>query len=80
MSNLDSLAIHLIQHGHWAEAICLYQDELGLSNPEAEQLVINLADESGIPYPGRILTWIAIGFAGLSLFGLAGVLQFLLSR
>lgn len=80
MSNIDSLATHFIQQGHWAEAVCLYRDELGLSNAEAEQLVINLADETGIRYPGRLLSWLAIAFAGLSLFGLAGVLQFLFAR
>jgi hypothetical protein len=80
MSNLDSLATHLIQQGHWAEAVCLYRDELGLSSTQAEQLVFNLADRTGIRYPGRILSWFAIAFAGLSLFGLAGVLQFILAR
>jgi hypothetical protein len=80
MSNLDSLATHLIQQGHWAEAVCLYRDELGLSSSQAEQQVISLADQTGIRYPGRLLSWLAIAFAGLSLFGLAGVMQFILTR
>ena len=80
MSNLDSLATHLIQQGHWAEAVCLYRDELGLSLPQAEEIVLKLADNSGIQYPGRFLSWLAIAFAGFSLFGLVGVLQFVLSR
>jgi hypothetical protein len=80
MSNLDSLATHLIQQGHWAEAVCLYRDELGLSHPQAEKVVCQLADETGLRYPGRFLSWLAIAFAGLSLFGLAGVLQFVLGQ
>ncbi len=80
MSNLDSLATHLIQQGHWAEAVCLYRDELGLSLPQAEEIVLQLADNSGIQYPGRFFSWLAIAFAGFSLFGLVGVLQFVLSR
>ncbi len=80
MSNIDSLATHLIQQGQWAEAVCLYRDELGLSLPQAEEIVLQLADESGVQYPGRFLSWLAIAFAGFSLFGLAGVLQFVLTR
>jgi hypothetical protein len=80
MSNLDSLATHLIQQGHWSEAVCLYRDELGLSLPQAEEIVLQLADNTGIQYPGRFLSWLAIAFAGFSLFGLVGVLQIILSR
>jgi hypothetical protein len=80
MSNLDSLAIHLIRQGHWTEAVCLYRDELGLSLPQAEEIVHELADNTGIAYPGRFLSWLAIAVAGLSLFGLAGILQMVLSR
>ena len=80
MSNIDSLATHLIQQGHWSEAVCLYRDELGLSLPQAEEIVLQLADNSGIQYPGRFLSWLAIAFAGFSLFGLVGVLQLVLSR
>ncbi len=80
MSNIDSLATHLIQQGHWAEAVHLYRDELGLSMQQAEQIVLQLAEESGLNYPGRFLSWFALAFAGLSLFGLAGVLQFIMSR
>lgn len=80
MSNIESLATHLIQQGHWAEAVCLYRDELGLSLPQAEKIVLDLADSSGIQYPGRFLSWLAIAFAGFSLFGLAGILQFVLSK
>jgi hypothetical protein len=80
MSNLDSLATHLIQQGHWAEAVHLYRDELGLSMQQAEQIVLQLAEDSGLDYPGRFLSWLALAFAGLSLFGLAGVLQFIASR
>jgi hypothetical protein len=80
MSNIDSLATHLIHQGHWAEAVHLYRDELGLSMQQAEQIVLQLAEESGLNYPGRFLYWFALAFAGLSLFGLAGVLQFIVSR
>jgi len=80
MSNIESLATHLIQQGHWSEAICLYRDELGLSMSQAEQLVLQLADDSGINHPGKFMYWTAIAFAGLSLFGLAGVLQFFFAR
>lgn len=80
MSNLDSLATHLIQQGHWAEAVHLYRDELGLSMQQAEQSVFQLAEETGLTYPGRYLYWISLAFACLSLFGLAGVLQFIVSR
>ena len=80
MSNLESLATHLIQQGHWSEAVCLYRDELGLSLPQAEEIVLQLADNSGIQDPGRFLSWLAIAFAGFSLFGLVGVLQFVLTR
>jgi hypothetical protein len=80
MSNIDSLATHLIQQGHWSEAVCLYRDELGLSLPQAEEIVLQLADSSGIQYPGRFLSWLAIAFAGFSLFGLVSVLQIVLSR
>ena len=80
MSNIDSLATHLIQQGQWAEAVCLYRDEMGMSLPQAEEIVIQLADESGVVYPGRFLSWLAIAFAGLSLFCLVCVLQFILAR
>ena len=80
MSNIESLATHLIQQGYWDEAVCLYRDELGLSLPQAEEVVLQLADNSGIQYPGRFLSWLAIAFAGFSIFGLAGVLQLVLSR
>ena len=39
MSNLDSLAIHLIREGHWSEAVRLYRDELGVSLMQAEAKV-----------------------------------------
>jgi len=80
MPNIESLATHLIQQGQWAEAVRLYRDELGLSLPQAEEIVLQLADSSGIQYPGRFLSWLAIAFAGFSLFGLAGVLQLILSK
>lgn len=79
MSNIDSLALHLIQQGHWSEAVHLYRDELGLSLQQAEQIVLQLADETGINSPGRFFYWLAIAAAGLSLFGLAGVLQLFVS-
>jgi hypothetical protein len=47
---------------------------------QAEQIVLQLAEESGLNHPGRFLYWLALAFAGLSLFGLAGVLQFIASR
>ncbi|MEQ1824402.1 MAG: hypothetical protein ABL921_00575 [Pirellula sp.] len=80
MSNIDSLATHLIQHGHWSEAVHLYRDELGLSMQQAEQIVLQLADETGVTYPGRFLYWLSLAFAGLSLFGLAGALQLILAN
>jgi hypothetical protein len=80
MSNLESLATHLIQQGHWTEAVHLYRDELGLSLQQAEQIVVQLADETGISYPGRFLYWLALTFAGLSLFGLAGILHLIVSK
>ncbi len=80
MSNIESLATHLIQQGHWDEAVCLYRDELGLSLTQAEEVVLELADSSGLQYPGRFLSWLAIAFAGFSLFGLAGILQMVLAK
>jgi hypothetical protein len=80
MPNLEPLAIHLIQQGHWADAVQLYRDELGLSIQQAEQTVLQLAEESGVSNPGRFLYWIAIAFAGLSLFGLAGIAQYFVQR
>jgi hypothetical protein len=80
MSNIESLASHLIQQGHWTEAVHLYRDELGLTIQQAEQIVQQLADETGVNYPGRFLYWLSLAFAGLSLFGLAGVLQLVLAR
>jgi hypothetical protein len=64
MSNLDSLAIHLIREGQWAEAVCLYRDELGLSLPQAEQLVHRLADEYDVHCPRRLLHWLWIALGG----------------
>ena len=40
MSNLDSLAIHLIREGQWSEAISLYREELGVSVAQAEAKVL----------------------------------------
>jgi hypothetical protein len=79
MSNLDSLAIHLIRAGQWSEAIHLYRDEMGLSIPQAEQIVLGLADDYGLKHPQRLMTWVAIAFGGFSLFALASVLQMILS-
>jgi hypothetical protein len=80
MPNIDSLATHLIRQGHWTEAVHLYRDEMGLTMQQAEQIVLQLADETGVTYPGRFLYWLSLAFAGLSLFGLAGVLQLVLAR
>ena len=80
MPNIESLATHLIQQGQWAEAVCLYRDEHGLSLTQAEEIVLQLAVSSGVQYPGRFLSWLGIAFAGFSLFGLAGVLQLILSK
>lgn len=80
MPNLEPLAIHLIQQGHWAEAVELYRDELGLSIQQAEQTVVQLAEDAGVSNPGRFLYWLALAFAGLSLFGLAGVAQYFVPR
>jgi len=75
MSNIDSLATHLLKQGLWSEAVELYRDELGLSIQQAERIVASLAEETGISIPGRLLHWLALAFAGLSLFALAGLLQ-----
>jgi hypothetical protein len=75
MSNLDSLAIHLIREGHWSEAVRLYRDELGVSLMQAEAKVASLAEEYGVNHPERWTSWLAIAFAGLSLFVLVGLLQ-----
>lgn len=80
MSNIESLATHLIQQGHWTEAVHLYRDELGLTAQQAEKVVLQLADEAGVTYPGRFLYWLALAVAGFSLFGLAGVAQFIAAR
>jgi hypothetical protein len=79
MSNLDSLAIHLIREGQWSEAISLYREELGVSVAQAEAKVLALAEEYEILYPGRWAAWLTIGFAGLSLFALVFLLQMILS-
>ncbi|MBU6239823.1 MAG: hypothetical protein KGQ51_18560 [Planctomycetes bacterium] len=79
MSNLDSLAIHLIREGQWSEAISLYREELGVSMAQAEARVLALAEEYEILYPGRWGAWLTLAFAGLSLLGLVIVLQLILS-
>ncbi len=78
MSNLDSLAIHLIREGQWSEAVRLYRDELGLSVPQAEDLVSRIAEEYGLhSTAGRILCWLWIALAGSSLFFLVALLDWL---
>jgi hypothetical protein len=79
MSNLDSLAIHLIREGQWSEAISLYREELGVSMAQAEARVLALAEEYEILYPGGWGAWLTLAFAGLSLLGLVIVLQLILS-
>ncbi len=79
MSTLDSLAIHLIRDGQWSEAVLLYRDELGVTVNQAEAKVVSLAEEYGIFYPGRWLSWLSIAFGGFSLFALAMVLQIILA-
>ncbi|MFO0012638.1 MAG: hypothetical protein ACK553_07855 [Planctomycetota bacterium] len=79
MSNLDSLAIHLIREGHWSEAILLYREELGVSVAQAEAKVLALAEEYEILYPGRWAGWFTVAFAGMSLFALVALLQMILS-
>ncbi len=79
MSSLDSLAIHLIRAGQWSEAIGLYRDELGISIPQAEEIVAKLADEYSLRHPERFLSWLAIAFGGFSLFAIVAVLQLILS-
>jgi len=79
MSNLDSLAIHLIREGQWTEAILLYREELGVTMMQAESRVVALAEEYDILYPGRWGAWLAIAFGGLTLFGLAAILQIILA-
>lgn len=77
MSNLDSLAIHLIREGQWTEAVSLYRDELGVSFPQAEQLVGRLAEEYGLNTPGRLMNWLWIAFGGGSIFFMVAVLDFI---
>jgi hypothetical protein len=79
MSQLDSLAIHLIREGQWSEAIILYREELGVTMTQAEARVMALAEEYEILYPGRWNTWLAIAFGGLSLFALVSILQLILA-
>lgn len=79
MSNLDSLAIHLIREGQWSDAILLYREELGVTVAQAEARVLALADEYEILYPGRWAAWFTLAFAGLSLAGLVFLLQLILS-
>jgi hypothetical protein len=76
MSNLEPLAIHLIQQGHWDEAVGLYRDELGLSLRQAEQIVRELAEQTGLTNHGRTAMWLILAAAGLSLFGIASVAQY----
>jgi len=78
MSNIDSLARTLIREGHWSDAVRLYRDELGVSILQAEAKVATLAEENGVLHPGRWASWLAIAFAGFSLFVLAGCLQWFL--
>ena len=78
MSNLDSLAMDLIREGHWSDAVILYRDELGVSITQAEARVATLANECGISHPERWMTWLATAIAGLALFVLAGLLQWLI--
>lgn len=80
MSNLDSLAMHLIREGHWSDAVVLYRDELGVTMMQAEARVAALAEECGVLHPERWTAWLATAFAGLSLFVLAGLLQWIISR
>ena|GEM_PF-712050 len=79
MSNLDSLAMHLIREGHWSDAVFLYRDELGESITQAEQRVAALAEECGVRHPERWMNWLASAIAGFSLFVLAGLLQWLIA-
>jgi hypothetical protein len=79
MSNIDSLAAHLLKQGLWSEAVELYRDELGLTIQQAERIVAGLAEETGITIPGRFMSWLALALGGLSLFLLAGLLQWVAS-
>lgn len=80
MSNLDSLAMHLIREGHWSDAVVLYRDELGVTMVQAEARVAALAEECGVLHPERWTVWFATAFAGLSLFVLAGLLQWVITH
>ncbi|MCU0714676.1 MAG: hypothetical protein MUD03_00950 [Pirellula sp.] len=77
MSNLDSLAIHLIRAGQWSEAVCLYRDELGLSLPQAEQLVLRISEEYDLKHPGRLLSWLWIALAGFSILCMVALIDWL---
>ncbi|MFN7877334.1 MAG: hypothetical protein ACK5PB_18590 [Pirellula sp.] len=67
MSTIDSLAIHFIRHGQWADAVQLYRDELGLSIAQAEMKVYGLASEYEIQEPKRLLLWLWIALGGFSI-------------
>lgn len=77
MSNLDSLAIHLIREGQWTEAVKLYRDELGLSFPQAEKRVDRLAEDYELHAPGRLINWLWIAFGGGSIFFMVAVLDWI---
>ncbi|MCE3016582.1 MAG: hypothetical protein ACK56W_04750 [Pirellula sp.] len=75
MSNLDSLAIHLLREGQFEEAVDLYRDELGLTIPQAELLVHRLAEEYELRCPNRLITWLWIALAGFTMFFLGSFLS-----
>jgi len=75
MSNLDSLAVHLLREGQFEEAVCLYRDELGLTVPQAELLVQRLAEEYELHCPNRLITWLWIALAGFTMFFLGSFLS-----
>ncbi|MFM8570505.1 MAG: hypothetical protein ACKOAU_02800 [Pirellula sp.] len=79
MFHFESLVQTLIREGHWSEAICLYRDELGVSQVQAEARVQALAEELGVTDPYRWTQWIAMGLATCALLVLAGCLQWYLT-
>jgi hypothetical protein len=75
MSSIDSLAIHFIREGQWTEAIELYREEFGLSISQAERKVIGLAHEHDLQHPRRLLSWLWIALAGMSILLFATIVS-----
>jgi hypothetical protein len=75
MSSIDSLAIHFIQQGQWAEAVELYREEFGLSSTQAEHRVIGLVHEHDLQHPRRLMSWLWIALGGMSILLFATIIS-----